>query len=97
VTVQDNQTESQPVDNRVVEAEPPSAAQPQQPVPEPEPPLADTTTATEVTLTPIPLGLGFQTMANTVLTIIVGFVALGVFALGGFAFWRMYRRRIDVK
>ncbi|MDR1183710.1 MAG: hypothetical protein LBK67_02815 [Coriobacteriales bacterium] len=65
--------------------------------PEPETPLSDPTTATEVALTPIPLGLGFQTVANTILTLAVGFVTVGIFILGGFIFWRMYRRRIDVK
>jgi hypothetical protein len=46
-------------------------------------------------LADIPLGLGFQTVANAVLTLVVGFVALGILILGGFAFWRMYKRRID--
>jgi hypothetical protein len=73
----------------------PTEPQPQQTQPEPETPLSDTTTATEVVLTPVPLGLGFQTVANTVLTLAVGFIALGVFILGGFIFWRMYKRRID--
>jgi hypothetical protein len=50
-----------------------------------------------VALTPIPLGLGFQTVANTILTLAVGFVTLGVFILGGFIFWRMYKRRIDTQ
>jgi hypothetical protein len=70
-------------------------ATPQQPLPEPETPQADSRTATEVAL--IPLGFGFETVANTLLTIAVGFIALGVFVLGGFIFWRMYRRRIDHK
>jgi hypothetical protein len=48
-----------------------------------------------VDLTPIPLGLGFQTVANTVLTIAVGAVAIGVLGIGGFGFYRMYRRRVD--
>jgi hypothetical protein len=65
--------------------------------PPPETPLSDPTTATEVSLTPIPLGLGFQTVANTILTLAVGFVTLGIFILGGFIFWRMYRRRIDAQ
>jgi hypothetical protein len=65
--------------------------------PPPETPLSDSTTATEVALTPIPLGLGFQTVANTILTLAVGFVTLGIFILGGFIFWRMYKRRIDAK
>jgi hypothetical protein len=65
--------------------------------PVPETPLSDSTTATEVSLTPIPLGLGFQTVANTILTLAVGFVTLGIFILGGFIFWRMYRRRVDAK
>jgi hypothetical protein len=65
--------------------------------PVPETPLSDSTTATEVSLTPIPLGLGFQTVANTILTLAVGFVTVGIFILGGFIFWRMYRRRIDAK
>jgi hypothetical protein len=77
-------------DNRVVEV-----TTEQQVVPEVETPLSDTVTASEVALTPIPLGLGFQTVANAVLTLVVGFVALGILILGGFAFWRMYRRRID--
>ena len=55
----------------------------------------DTVTGTEVVFSPIPLGLGFQNMANAVLTITVGFVALAIMALAGFGFWRMYRRRID--
>jgi hypothetical protein len=79
-----------PTDNRVAEVTPE-----QQVVPEVETPLSDTITASEVALTPIPLGLGFQTVANAVLTLAVGFVALGILILGGFAFWRMYRRRID--
>jgi hypothetical protein len=65
--------------------------------PPPETPLSDSTTATEVSLTPIPLGLGFQTVANTILTLAVGFVTVGIFILGGFVFWRMYRRRIDAQ
>jgi hypothetical protein len=75
--------------------EPEQQATPQQPLPEPETPQADSRTATEVAL--IPLGFGFETVANTLLTIAVGFIALGVFVLGGFIFWRMYRRRIDHK
>jgi hypothetical protein len=78
------------VDNRVTEVTPE-----QQVVPEPEAPLSDTVTASEVELTPIPLGLGFQTVANAVLTLAVGFVSVGILILGGFVFWRMYRRRID--
>jgi hypothetical protein len=74
-----------------------NGTQPQQSLPEIDTPLADPTTATEVALTPIPLGLGFQTIANTILTLAVGFVTLGIFILGGLGFWRMYRRRIDVK
>jgi hypothetical protein len=74
-----------------------NANSPQQSLPEIDTPLADPTTATEVALTPIPLGLGFQTVANTILTLAVGFVTIGIFILGGFIFWRMYKRRIDVK
>jgi hypothetical protein len=76
---------------------PPRDSVVEQPLSETETPTTGGTTGTEVSLTPIPLGLGFQTVANTVLTIAVGFVALGIFAIGGFIFWRMYRRRIDVK
>jgi hypothetical protein len=72
----------------------PPESQLERPLSEPETPLSDTTRATEVSLTPIPLGLGFQTVANTVLTLVVGFVTLGIFILGGFIFWQMYRRRI---
>jgi hypothetical protein len=89
------------IDNRpatVAEAQQPPVREPvvEQPVTESDTPRPGAT-GTEVSLTPIPLGLGFQSVANTVLTIAVGFVALGIFALGGFVFWRMYRRRIDVK
>jgi hypothetical protein len=93
-------------ENAVVEASsttqppattPPEATQPSQPeqVAEPETPQSDTVTASEVALTPIPLGLGFQSVANAVLTLAVGFVSLGILILGGFVFWRMYKRRID--
>jgi hypothetical protein len=88
----------------VIDNRPPAVIQTQPPAretvveqPDTDTPRSGSTAGTEVSLTPIPLGLGFQTVANTVLTIAVGFVALGIFALGGFVFWRMYRRRIDVK
>jgi hypothetical protein len=88
----------------VIDNRPPAVIQTQPPAretvveqPDTDAPGSSGTTGTEVSLTPIPLGRGFQTVANTVLTIAVGFVALGIFALGGFVFWRMYRRRIDVK
>jgi hypothetical protein len=87
------------IDNRppAVIQIPPSAPETVVEQPDTDTPRSGGTTGTEVSLTPIPLGLGFQTVANTVLTIAVGFVALGIFALGGFVSWRMYRRRIDVK
>ncbi|MDR2587720.1 MAG: hypothetical protein LBC23_05625 [Coriobacteriales bacterium] len=89
----DSSSEGQLVENRVADTTS-STPQSGQPVTEPDTPLSDPTKATEVSLTPIPLGLGFQTAANTVLTLAVGFIALGIFTLGGFVFWRTYRRRI---
>jgi hypothetical protein len=92
-TSQADQSPSQPVDNR-----PSQTTQPETQTPTtPEAPAQEPLTASEVVLTPIPLGLGFQTVANTILTLIVGFVTLGIFILGGVIFWRMYRRRIDMK
>jgi hypothetical protein len=84
------------IDNRPSQTLPRDPAA-EQPLSASETPTADGATATEVSLTPIPLGLGFQTVANTILTLAVGFVTLGIFVLGGFIFWRMYRRRIDTK
>jgi hypothetical protein len=82
------------VDNR------PAASSPQptqEAVPEeiePDPVPQDSLLGSEVTLTPVPLGLGFQSVANTILTIAVGAVALGILVVAGFTFWRMYRRRV---
>lgn len=85
---------SQPIDNRPAPSDPPAAPETPNSTPDAVPEPSTALTASEVSLTPIPLGLGFDTVANTVLTLTVGFVALAILILGGFVFYRQYRRRI---
>jgi hypothetical protein len=86
----------QPISGMVVEATTPNspdATQQSQPEAksDSEKPLAN-----PVSLVPVvPLGLGFQNLANTILTIFVGLAALIVIFLGGFFFYRRYRKRVD--
>jgi hypothetical protein len=76
--------------------EPPSASAPE-PEPGPESQASEPTRAIEANITPLepPLGLGFTSVANTLLTILVGLAAIIVNFGGGFGFWRLYKRRIQ--